>query len=263
MIVYEYPFNERIRTYLRLERLFGRLNELLPHDAALLHHYALTTLFEILDIAGRTDLKSEVMRDLEKQKSILSNYRGNPAVSEGVLEQLVGQIDHHFGALLSAAGKSGQPLIESEWLTAIRNRLDIPGGTCEFDLPAYHAWQHRPADQRRADILQWVSALEPLACAINLLVGLLRQTGHPHKAMAAGGQFQQALPGRGPDFELLRLFIDEQHGLIPEISGNRLMVSVRFLSQDAQFHLFPFTEDVVFELALCTFPAGLKTRLSN
>lgn len=30
MILYEYPFNERLRTYLRLEQLFRRLGELIP-----------------------------------------------------------------------------------------------------------------------------------------------------------------------------------------------------------------------------------------
>ena len=79
MILYEYPFNERIRTYLRLEHLFGRLGQLLPREAALDHHFALVTLFEIMDVTSRADLKSDVLKDLEKQKSQMAAYRGNPA----------------------------------------------------------------------------------------------------------------------------------------------------------------------------------------
>ncbi len=56
MILYEYPFNERIRTYLRLEHLFRRLGDLVPADAALSHHYALVTIFEVMDVAARADL---------------------------------------------------------------------------------------------------------------------------------------------------------------------------------------------------------------
>jgi len=44
VILYEYPFNERIRTYLRLEHLFRRLGELIPRDHPLDHHYALAGL---------------------------------------------------------------------------------------------------------------------------------------------------------------------------------------------------------------------------
>ena len=40
VILYEYPFNERIRTYLRLEHLFRKLNQLIARDDALDHHYA-------------------------------------------------------------------------------------------------------------------------------------------------------------------------------------------------------------------------------
>ena len=71
MILYEYPFNERIRTYLRLEHLFRRLSELMARDDALDHHYALATIFEVMDVGARADLKSDVLKDLEKQKHLL------------------------------------------------------------------------------------------------------------------------------------------------------------------------------------------------
>ena len=80
VILYEYPFNERIRTYLRLEHLFRRLRVLVSRDDAIDHHYALTTLFEVMDVGARADLKSDVLKDLDKQKQILNGYRGNPAI---------------------------------------------------------------------------------------------------------------------------------------------------------------------------------------
>ena len=82
VILYEYPFNERIRTYLRLEHLFRRLGELVPRSHPIDHHYALATIFEVMDVAARADLKSDVMKDLEKQKQVLNSYRGNPAIAE-------------------------------------------------------------------------------------------------------------------------------------------------------------------------------------
>ncbi|MEP6965626.1 MAG: cell division protein ZapD, partial [Polaromonas sp.] len=45
MILYEYPFNERIRTYLRLEHLLQRLGELVKRESPIDHHYALATIF--------------------------------------------------------------------------------------------------------------------------------------------------------------------------------------------------------------------------
>ncbi len=250
VILYEYPFNERIRTYLRLEYLLRRLGELIPRSHPLDHHFALTTIFEIMDVAARADLKADVLKDIEKQKHVLDGYRGNPAISEAALDGVVAQLDRCFGTLSSQVGKTGHLLTENEWLMGIRSRAGIPGGTCGFDLPSYYAWQHRPATERQAALQEWAGTLAPLADSIYLLLKLLRDSGMPQKVAAERGQFQQNLP-QGRSFQLLRLRIDPALGLVPEISGNRLMVSVRLMRQTPQWHLQACSEDAVFELTLC------------
>lgn len=251
MILYEYPFNERIRTYLRLEHLFRRLVDLVARETALDHHYALSTIFEVMDVGARADLKSDLLKDLEKQRQILNGFRGNPAISERALDSTVAQVDNCFAGLASVPGKAGNSLTENDWLMSIRSRVAIPGGTCEFDLPAYFAWQHHPAQARRADLLRWGSTLAALADSVVLLLKLLRESGTPQKVMAVGGQLQQNLP-QGRTFQLLRLSVDPSMGLIPEISGNRLMVSMRFMRQGADDRLHAAGEDCAFELALCS-----------
>jgi cell division protein ZapD len=250
VILYEYPFNERIRTYLRLEHLFRRLGQLVPRTHAIDHHYALATIFEVMDVAARADLKSDVMKDLEKHKQVLNGYRGNPAIAETVLDEVIRQLDACFSALNQMPGKAGQPLADNEWLMSIRSRIGIPGGTCEFDLPAYFAWQHRPAATRQGDLERWASTLGPLAESIHLLLKLLRDSGTPQKVMSSHGQLQQTLP-QGRSFQLLRLRIDQDLGLVPEISGNRLMISVRLMRQEVE-RLQASSESVPFELTLCS-----------
>jgi cell division protein ZapD len=56
---------------LRLEHLFRRLGELVERDSPTDHHFAITTIFEIMDVGARADLKTDVLKDLEKQKHIL------------------------------------------------------------------------------------------------------------------------------------------------------------------------------------------------
>jgi cell division protein ZapD len=251
VILYEYPFNERIRTYLRLEHLFRRLGELVPREHPLDHHYALATIFEVMDVAARADLKSDVMRDLEKQKSILNSYRGNPAIAEAVLDGIVGELDACFNSLNSVAGRAGQSLTDNEWLMSIRSRIGIPGGTCEFDLPGYYAWQQLDAGTRQADLGRWARTLGTLAESVHLLLKLLREAGTAQKVMAVDGHFQQALP-QGRTFQLLRLRIDPARRLVPEISGNRLMVSVRLMRQESSDRLHASNENAEFELTLCS-----------
>jgi cell division protein ZapD len=250
VILYEYPFNERVRTYLRLEQLFARLSELMSRANPLDHHFAIQTIFEVMDVAARADMKSDVLKDIDRHRLQLNSYRGNPAISERVLDEVIGQLDACFTQLSGLAGKTGQSLTENDWLMSIRSRIGIPGGTCEFDLPAYFHWQHSPAQQRQADLQRWVQVLVPLAEAISLLMKMMRDSGSPHKVIAPAGQFQQNLP-QGRTYQLLRLAIDPLLGLIPEISGNRLMLSVRLLRQGDDERLHPAQEDAAFELTLC------------
>jgi cell division protein ZapD len=250
LVLYEYPFNESIRTMLRLEHLFDRLGQLLPRDAPVDHHFALVTMFEIMDVAARADLKSDLLKELERHKSQLVAYRASPQVDQAALEAVIQRIDGAFNGLNQQPGKAGHTLAGNEWLTSVRSRISIPGGTCEFDLPAYYAWQQREPGRRRADLMAWVSTLAPLAEALQALLHLVRDAGVPHKVAASGGHFQQSLP-QGKTYQLLRLRLDDSDGLVPEITGHRLMVSVRLMRADTEGRLRPAPVDVPLELTLC------------
>ena len=250
MILYEYPFNERMRIHLRLEQLFLRLDELARRETTIDHHYALATIFEIMDVGARSDLKTEVLRELERQKQVLNGYRGNPAISEEVLNGITGELQACFSSLNSLCGKVGQPLIEDEWLMSIRSRISLPGATFAFDLPAYHAWQHLAADVRQQDLRGWMASLMPLAEAVSLLLRLVRNSGTAQKVLTCAGAYQQVLP-QGRTFQLLRLRLNSALGLIPEISCTHLMVSVRLLCRASNGRLQTCRDNSMFELTLC------------
>jgi cell division protein ZapD len=250
LILYEYPFNEGIRTMLRLEHLFDRLGQLMPRNTALDHHYALATIFEVMDVASRADLKSDLLKELERQRTQLAALRGNPAIAQDTLGEVIGRVDGAFQRLNEVQGKAGHALNANEWLMSIRSRISIPGGTCEFDLPAYYAWQHESAERRRADLGRWIGTLMPLAEGLKVLLSLLRESGTPHMVAASGGQYQQSLPP-GRTYQLLRVRLDTRAGWIPEISGHRLMVSIRLMRSDSEGRLRPAQEDASFELTLC------------
>jgi cell division protein ZapD len=251
VIVYEYPFNERVRTYLRLEHLFERMGTLIRRAEAMDHHFALVTLFEAMDVAARADLKSDVLKDLERSKASFIGFRGNPAIDASALESAISEIEQRYAQLNQQTGKAGQALTENEWLMGIRSRSAIPGGTCEFDAPSYFDWQQRDVSERTHDLASWASHFSPLAHGLSLLLRTLRDSGTAQKVVASKGHYQQNMP-TGKTFQLMRLRIDPSQHLIPEISGNRLMVSVRFMKRDAEFKLHPAGIDCGFEVALCS-----------
>ncbi len=251
MTVYEYPFNERIRTLLRLEDLHEKFEYFIRHDHPLQHHVALTTIYEMLEVAGRADLKSDLLQELERQKNTLLGFKSNPNVEATRLDAVLNDIEQTSTALIGMQGKTGQHIRDNEWLMSIRGRTIIPGGACEFDLPSYHAWQQLPAEQRRNDILGWFAPLEPLFAAIRIVLRLLRESGRATQIIAISGSYQQMLQGRS--YQLLRVHIDDRLGAIPEISANKYLLWIRFTSQDGDMKPRPYEGDVPFELTLCNF----------
>lgn len=251
MVLYEYPFNERVRTLLRLEDLFEKLSYFLDQTHPLQHHVALVTLFEILDVASRADLKSDLLQELERQRQTLVGLRDNPHVAQDRLVEVLTEIEGALASLSATSGKAGQHVRDNEWLMSIRSRTIIPGGACEFDLPSYYAWQQRPAEARVSDLRNWIAPFGPLNRSLALVLRLLRESGHAQRLMATQGQFQQMLGGKV--YHMLQVRLEEEEDLFPEISANKYMISVRFAHQGADLRAKPVEHDVRFSLSLCSF----------
>ncbi|CAH2773631.1 MAG: Cell division protein ZapD [uncultured Caballeronia sp.] len=250
MILYEYPFNERIRTLLRLEDLFERFTFFLTQEDPREHHVALTTLFEIAEVAGRADLKADLMKELERQRQTLAPFRGNPGIEQEALEAVLGEIEQTLARLTDMHGKMGQHLADNEWLASIRSRTIVPGGTCKFDLPSYYAWQQLPVEERRQDIAKWVMPMLALRDAATIVLRLARESGQASKVMAMQGSYQQMLSGR--TYQLMQVRVSPDTRVIPEASANKYMLWVRFTVQDGDLKPCAVDVDVLFHLTLCS-----------
>jgi cell division protein ZapD len=250
VISYEIPLNEKVRTLLRLEDLFARITHFVERDLSVDHHAALTTLFEILEVASRADLKSELLQELERQKRSLSSLHNNPAISEQALDAILAEIDQVSANLLAMAGKIGQHLRENEWLMGIKQRACMPGGTCEFDLPSYHYWQEQPADVRRTDLLSWLAPLLPVRSGMDIVLRLLREGGKVLRFTAQQGAFQQMQGGRIA--QMLRVNLDRNLACIPEVSANKYAINIRFVNADYAAKSSQYEQDVPFELTFCS-----------
>ena len=250
MITYEYPFNERIRTLLRLEDLFEKTSVFVQNDGQLEHHTALITIFEILEVAGRADLKMDLIQELERQRQTLLSYRNNPDISEEALSGALYEIEQSSAALLSMTGKMGQYLRDNDWLMGIKSRAAIPGGVCEFDLPSYHWWLHRPAEVRREAIEGWVKPMLPLRDAAAIVLRLLRSSGHAKPHVAVNGQFQLNLGGSAAQMVRVSLDVDEQ--AVPEVSANKYFLNIRFTKPPAgEIKARGCERDINFDLTFC------------
>ena len=250
MISYEYPLNEKVRTLLRLEDLFARMAYFTERDQSMDHHAALSTLFEILEVVSRADLKSDLLQELERQKRSLSALHNNPQISEEALDAILAEIDAASTNLLAMTGKVGQHLRKNEWLMGIKQRAVMPGGTCEFDLPSYHYWQAQDVDFRRASLRSWLAPLSPLLAGFKIILKLLRENGKVFRFTAHQGTFQQMQGGRVA--QLLRVRISRELACIPEVGANKYAINIRFIAANYAAKSALFEQDVPFELTFCS-----------
>ncbi len=249
VINYEYPLNERVRTLLRLENIFERVRHFLARGDRLDHHMVLLTMFEILEVAGRADLKSDLLQELERQKQALSLFRGNPEIAEDALNHVLAEIELCSRAMFAMTGKIGQHLRENEWLMSIKQRTTIPGGACEFDLPSYHFWMHRDTQSRLEDLHGWINPLLPIRDGGAIVLRLLREGGKASKLIAQHGAYSQMLGGKVAQMVRLKLLRNMQ--CIPEISANKYALNIRFLTYGLEPRPRIVEEDVEFELTFC------------
>ena len=250
VIDYEFPLNERVRTLLRLEGLHAKMAYFMDQSGVAEHQAALCTLFEILEVASRADMKPDLMQELERQKRLLTALRNNPEISEDVLDAILDKIENTSTRLFDMSGKVGQYLRENEWLMGIKQRAGIPGGTCEFDLPSYHYWLHQDATIRRNHLKSWLASLLPILDGMAILLKLLRGSGKVHRFTAHQGNLQQMQGGRVA--QMLRIRLDDALPCVPEVSANKYVLNIRFVAADYAAKSALYDHDVEFDLTFCT-----------
>ncbi len=250
MIIYEYPLKERIRTLLRLEDLYRKLTYFSNQEAPEDHHAALITLFEILEVAKRADLKVDLMQELERQRQSLMAFRNNPDISEEALSRALDEISRAGASLQSMSGKLGQSLRENEWLMTIRSRAAIPGGVCEFDLPSYHYWLNLNAQTRRHDLASWVHTVMPICNGLTIVLRLLRASARAERQIARQGAYQLMMSGKTA--QMLRVQLADNEAAVPEISASKHALSIRFMLPETLSRPHAAKHDVAFELSLCS-----------
>lgn len=250
-IIYEQPLNERIRTFLRLEFLFTRLDHALKHNDDLNNRNTVDVLLNLLSVFERGDLKQEIIKELERLVTTLSALENVPGVDKLALNDLLEQLDQILDSLHLSKSAIGQALRENDFLYSIRQRASIPGGSCGFDLPAYHFWlRHTSYDIRKQQLLNWLNQFQNIRSAIEMSLKLIRGSTEFKAATTTTGFFQQSLESNLPN-QLIRVQVTDDCPYYPEISAGKHRFTVRLMHFDINQRAKQVSEDIDFSLSIC------------
>lgn len=248
--VYEQPLNERLRFFLRLEFLFRHARHHLRGESIWDSHSTLSSLLDILNIVGRLDIKTEVIKELDRISTTLGALSQSPGVNRDTLDQLLTTLGGFKSQLYNMEGPLAQEVRESELVKALLQRSGIPGGMCDFDLPAYRHWLNHASAERIEDLRRWLGTLDGLRLSIELMLKLVRESAEPKEQRAINGVHQQTLDPAMP-YQLIRVWLPADSACFVEISGGKHRFTVRFMEADAKPRPVQTTQDIAFRLSCC------------
>ena len=252
-ICYEHPLNERIRMFLRLDHLFQQFDYATASHSHWDGRFALISLFDLLELIQRNEMKAEIIKELERHSKVFKRLQDSPGVDNKALSAAQNEIKRVAEQIQQFSSLTLDSYRQQDFLTAVRQRSSIPGGTCAFDLPELHYWlQHFEQAQRAHDLSLWLQPLQPLRESIHLILKLIRGSSVPRRRTANGGLYQQSLDDNPAPVQLLRLMLAPEYPVFPEISGSHHRFAVRFLQlSDPRQKAALYTGDIEFTLACC------------
>jgi cell division protein ZapD len=245
-ILYEHPLNERIRNYLKLEQLFKQVESRTAEDIILSHQVFFNALFSIIDALERSDIRGDLIKDLEKLQQNLVVWSQAPNIDTTALEfnlketvTLVSQ--------LRINSQTWSQLKEDALLASLRQRFAIQGGSCSFDLPQLQFWLYQPESKIAKDIELWLSLLKNIKSSLTLVLKFLRQRAEFECIETESGFYQD----NGEGLLLLRIKTAQDAQYFPTISGNKFRYSIRFMLPCQQQGRRYSHQPTKFQLARC------------
>jgi cell division protein ZapD len=252
-ITYEFPLNERIRVFIRLEQLFKQFSHFSVGLTEFDKRASIDALLDIMSIFRRNDLKSEILKELERHSKVLNKYAESQDVDKKQLESILDKITQTSKKLYATSGKIGLEIMESDLFQSIAQRSAIPGGTCSFDLPEFHYWLEQDESARLKDLERWGRPFNEIRSAIALILDFIRNSNAPSEEVAEAGFFQIALD-KSMSYQLIKVSMDKSLPCFAEISGGKHRCSIRFMvpsvdeQRPTQSH-----DDIPFTLTRCLF----------
>ncbi|MGS2720788.1 cell division protein ZapD [Paraglaciecola aestuariivivens] len=222
--IYEFPLNEKVRTYLRLEQLFKQLEQGKSAVEDWQYINFLDCLFTLLDLSERIDLRNDVLKDIELHEKNLVIWSQHPNIDNDALQFALKKI-LRLRTSLKGSKKVGAELKEDRFLASVRQRFAIPGGTCSFDLPNLHYWLQQPTQTKQQHVNAWLNELLPIQQAIEVTLSFLRERGRFSPIKAQKGFYQGIAEDKN---ELIRVLCATNSGYYPMLSGNKYRYAIRF-----------------------------------
>ena len=253
MITFEFPLNERIRRLLRIEEIYQKFEHQLKNTHDYFEFSCFNTLFEIVQLVSRSDLKIDFLQELERQEKkrlVLLDHQG---LKEGQLDpkEIISMIQVARKKLENIDVKPGFNFNNNLFLEEVKKRISSPGGLLDVDFPNFRNWSiQKTRKSKLEDFKTWAQPLMVFKDAASVILLILRYQCQVESIKAKEGKHQQTIDPL-KTFDLIRLELENALNIYPEISANKYTVNVFFNQLNKELKKEPVKSNLEFKYSIC------------
>tara|TARA_B110000238_G_C16039718_1_gene401317 strand:+ start:224 stop:958 length:735 start_codon:yes stop_codon:yes gene_type:complete len=237
MIKYEFPLNERVRKFLRIEEIFNKISQQLRIKNKFDDYVCFNLYFCTMATASRTDLKVELIQELEKQRLIISK---KSKTKKNILAQ--NELRKLKVGLEKSKIKTGFNFGGDKFLHELKTRSSSPSGIVMTDFPELQYWIGTTSQtDRKKYFITKMGEYMPVKNAIKALMDILRNNTQSELMSSKIETVQYKLNSRFKN-DLVMITLPEKSMYYPNISANKYAVNIHFVSTvpNSSFKLIKF-----------------------
>lgn len=241
--IYEEPFDERIRKFLKLESYFHKLDYHKKNDSAFDSFCALTNMISIYKTLARVEVKSELIREIDTHKSRYQEYIKFDGADKIKLGSIMEKQDYILNNLHNLKLNYLSDLNNDEFFQFCIKHFDSNNSELDY-------WLTRDHTMRLNQLNLWLELVKPIENSIAFCLDILRKSSETNEICASNG-FHLVKISNEKKIRLLRITMQSDNYYFPRISvgPQRATISFMILSETNKF--IQLKENVPFVLDLC------------
>jgi len=223
MTNYEFPLNEKIRRFLRIEEIFAKIDYQLKSRQRFSEYGLFMLLFDLMTTASRSDLKVELLQTLDALQIKLKNKR-RTAKNNALVKKLSSAKKNLEKSTIQPGFYFGNDRLIQE----IKARNDSPFGIVSTDFPELRYWlEIETKDLKKKYFYEKFAPFNPIKDSIKLILLIIRDEAVFEKVETDEGLYQMKLnPSTKND--LITIQLSSGSKFFPHISSNKYAINMQF-----------------------------------
>ena len=243
--LYEEPVQEKIRKFIKIEFLLNKIYYFKGKDDKSENYIALLALCELYEILSRSDIKSELIREIETQNSYFQSIKEMPQADSSKLNSVLEKqnilLKLIYSNEVNYLDHLGRDIL---FKTVLKNCFtQLQPASIDF-------WLSRDILIRETQIDLWLEPLIFIKRSIDFILEVIRKSGRFEDRMAEKGFFTEKQDPK-KNVLLIRVTLTSDLYYYPQISVGKQRLTIMFMTKDDKNNLVPYQEDLSFILTTC------------